>query len=54
MTVRVNIYVMDFKGQSLVHVALLFSHLQVEALPAGVRVTQVKRDLKEKAGGCVV
>lgn len=28
VTARVNIYAIDFKGQSLVHVPLPFSHLQ--------------------------
>lgn len=37
MTVGVNIYAADFKGQTLVHVPLTFSHLQAEARAADVR-----------------
>lgn len=37
VTARVNIYAVDFKGQSLVHVPLAFSHLQAAARAADVR-----------------
>lgn len=37
VTARVNIYAVDFKGQSLLHVPLPFSHLQAEAQAADVR-----------------
>lgn len=37
VTARVNIYAVDFKGQSLVHVPLPSSHLQAETRAADVR-----------------
>lgn len=38
VTARVNIYAaIDFKGQTLVHVSLPFSHLQAETRSTDVR-----------------
>lgn len=37
VTGRVNIYSVDFKGQSLVHVLSPFSHLQAETRATDVR-----------------
>lgn len=54
VTAKVNIYAVDFKGQTLVHVSLAFSHLQAETRSTDVRESLMWSETwKEKAGGCV-